>query len=660
MSKIKSLHINNFKFFGETAPIVLNGKNLLLYGENGSGKSSVSNAIYTLLEAASKTPEGVQRYFLPMSEEHADSLVNIHAKVDENGLANSFISIEDTNGKEYRLSYSDTTLCGDLSLLESQRSSDFINYKALFSFQAFTHSKDLNLAQVFDYAVIPYLSCPLHRYQGKEIKTLSDMFNAYRDVPSLRQDNGSGRMVIYKYRSLYRHYQALEERLNEYMEELVLYIDSQLSTILSALEYNFKAKLTYNKLTHTKHETWIEFHDYSIMLTITEYDGVPVTIRHPHSFLNEAKMAALAFAIRWAVLTQYPDAKKTPNALHVLVLDDLMISLDMGNRENMLKFLLNNSKASEYQILFLTHERQLFDMMLLKLQQKYDRLQDISIEDEWCMLEMYEHDEGDKHFPLVQPYMSAYLRALAYFKGENGWRIDYSASGNALRQAIEEEFKRIFHMIRAVNEDGTNINYNKLMIGDCVNIALFNFPKHSFSIDVVDATQTLTKYSLNPLSHNNTSMEYYKGELQKAFVACRVLQAIKMVKLIPAESVLSFNVECEDGTVNHYCVQVLEDIYAIIDSANRCGEILDKVDVLVWMEGIDKKYPREKETLLEIYSSTIAHLKKSISKPIDKSDNLWDEYSLNHKTIRTLFDANAVRICRELHITQDEKEEEKA
>lgn len=59
MSKIKAIRINNFKFFGKSDPIVLDGRNLLLYGENGSGKSSVYNALYTLFEAASKTPDGV-------------------------------------------------------------------------------------------------------------------------------------------------------------------------------------------------------------------------------------------------------------------------------------------------------------------------------------------------------------------------------------------------------------------------------------------------------------------------------------------------------------------------------------------------------------------------------------------------------------------------
>jgi AAA15 family ATPase/GTPase len=52
MNRIKSIPINNFKFFPEFEPIQIGGKNILLYGENGSGKSSVYWALYTLLECS--------------------------------------------------------------------------------------------------------------------------------------------------------------------------------------------------------------------------------------------------------------------------------------------------------------------------------------------------------------------------------------------------------------------------------------------------------------------------------------------------------------------------------------------------------------------------------------------------------------------------------
>ena len=139
MSKIASIHINNFKFFRLSAPILLDGKHLLLYGENGSGKSSVYYGLYTLLQSASKQVADVQKYFRPNDRE---SLLNIYADFSagpEN--TDSYLSIEDTDGRVYKLSYSDTDCMADSNLIESNRASDFMNYVSLFRFKLFSSFK---------------------------------------------------------------------------------------------------------------------------------------------------------------------------------------------------------------------------------------------------------------------------------------------------------------------------------------------------------------------------------------------------------------------------------------------------------------------------------------------------------------------------------------
>ena len=59
--RLHELHINNFKFFPKQDPnsplLKIDGKNLLIYGENGSGKSTIYWALYTLLESAFKKNE---------------------------------------------------------------------------------------------------------------------------------------------------------------------------------------------------------------------------------------------------------------------------------------------------------------------------------------------------------------------------------------------------------------------------------------------------------------------------------------------------------------------------------------------------------------------------------------------------------------------------
>src|SRR5690554_5431958 len=70
MSRIDTLQIHNFKFFNEQEPIKLEGKHLLLYGENGSGKSSIYWSLYTMLQSATKDRNQIEKYFIPNNDEH--------------------------------------------------------------------------------------------------------------------------------------------------------------------------------------------------------------------------------------------------------------------------------------------------------------------------------------------------------------------------------------------------------------------------------------------------------------------------------------------------------------------------------------------------------------------------------------------------------------
>ncbi|MBA4448740.1 AAA family ATPase, partial [Cylindrospermopsis raciborskii CS-506_D] len=64
MKRIKEIKIKNFKAFQQEQSFSLNGKNLLVYGNNGSGKSSLFWALYTLLQSSTKTDQDIQKYFV--------------------------------------------------------------------------------------------------------------------------------------------------------------------------------------------------------------------------------------------------------------------------------------------------------------------------------------------------------------------------------------------------------------------------------------------------------------------------------------------------------------------------------------------------------------------------------------------------------------------
>ena len=90
--KIKNIEIENFKFFKDVFSINVDNKNILLYGENGAGKSSIYWSVYTHFQAYAKNQQEAQKYF---TANHAQNLRNRYAAADDD----SAIRISFDNGK---------------------------------------------------------------------------------------------------------------------------------------------------------------------------------------------------------------------------------------------------------------------------------------------------------------------------------------------------------------------------------------------------------------------------------------------------------------------------------------------------------------------------------------------------------------------------------
>ena len=66
MASISKITINGFKAFPKEFNLNLDGKNLLMYGENGSGKSSIYYALHALLQSQC---HDIKKYFNKNSDE---------------------------------------------------------------------------------------------------------------------------------------------------------------------------------------------------------------------------------------------------------------------------------------------------------------------------------------------------------------------------------------------------------------------------------------------------------------------------------------------------------------------------------------------------------------------------------------------------------------
>ena len=80
-------------------------------------------------------------------------------------------------------------------------------------------------------------------------------------------------------------------------------------------------------------------------------DGRQIT--RPQSFLNEAKLTQIALSVRFgATKANFQDSP-----MKLLVLDDLLISLDMSNRMQVIKVILSDEDFADYQKIIMTHDR---------------------------------------------------------------------------------------------------------------------------------------------------------------------------------------------------------------------------------------------------------------------------------------------------------------
>ncbi len=150
--KITNIEIQNFKAFKDPQPFAIESKNVLVFGNNGSGKSSFYYALHAFIQSSIKPDEQRKKYFIYDGEE---SLLNIYAP---EGLL-SYIRITTDNENIYE--FTSTPKAGNVSNTDdfiklSNKSSDFMNYRLLSAFSNFRNSQDADLFPIFLSEFFPY------------------------------------------------------------------------------------------------------------------------------------------------------------------------------------------------------------------------------------------------------------------------------------------------------------------------------------------------------------------------------------------------------------------------------------------------------------------------------------------------------------------------
>jgi energy-coupling factor transporter ATP-binding protein EcfA2 len=520
-SKIDKLHINNFKFFDSGKDIDLGGKHLLLYGENGSGKSSVYWSLYTLFECAFKDDEDITKYFKPITE-HPQSLVNIYADMVDNGAGinhcNSSIKLTttDTDPIDFEISLFNTAISGNTDAIDINKSSDFINYKVLYKFQDFWNGETINLSRIFTGYVLPYVKFnEINTSYKGEKHTLSnayEMFNFIQKGQEIFDNTITDFEKINKQAA--ENFRLLVRNFDTSFEDLIDFINVNAPTLLLKLGYNIGFKLVYKKMEYKSVDEEFAY-NYSIDFIITSYLGNNVTIERPQSFLNEAKITAIALAIRLTILNKRVTTE-APDLLKFIVFDDVMISLDMNNRDKLIDFILNkeNRYIEDYQLLFLTHDKNLYDFVASKIKQ-WDNVGN------WVFKEMYagKNDALNKEYPIIIDSELEFIdKAQKYYDAK-----DYTACSIYIRKELEKIVNDRLPPVLKQKMEGTYLSLQTLWGNMVARYAALNKPITDDIKKHFDETKLMV---LNPQAHfQDVSMPIYKVELDKALDLIRQIKA---------------------------------------------------------------------------------------------------------------------------------------
>ena len=569
MAAISKITIDGFKAFPQDFELNLDGKNLLMYGENGSGKSSIYYALHALLQSQCKDKCSI--YF---STTHPESIVN---KYTNKPNAKVEIKFEGSD-VAYSISqagYNESVPQATSPLRDLNGKCVFINHKFLFNVFSFRNSQYIDLFPVFIKDILPFT---LTRDQSKYISEL------YDEAVAKIKRKGRGNRIDDTYKNLIK-------KFNEETEYLIKLINqNSVPTATDIFNNNFrdigdrklKISLEYNdnrddipqpnksywlrlgyryhpveiagRMENKKLSTELEVLQPVITLKVEELQDDNVIYKpvpKPQTQFNEAKLTAIALSIRFALLNTVDPADG-----RFLALDDMLISLDMSNRAKVVDFLLKIS--DKYKIYLFTHDRAFFEHFKERIYFA-NRSKGVAKEDGWLFKELYKDDTPTNN-PKDFNSESDIARARKHYM-----EFDYPAAANYLRKAVEAMVNEVFPPKLSKQNDGAK--HERLR--NVLEIS-FDFFSKIQGFDLADLSRLIANLNLlmNPLSHKSTETNVYKIELKEIFAIIERLglqvQELCIEEVLPRKEKVYLYLEEDEHITQKYEIELQQELYKYI------------------------------------------------------------------------------------------------
>lgn len=516
--KIKKIIIENFKFHHHLEFEISNNNNCLIYGENGSGKSSIYEALYS-------------NFYYYKNKRIANGIIKIRDTFLHRNFPSGDFKVNILFDNSIYLNRTDENLTNDHILLAPEGNSEIGESNIYFANEkVLRHITDDNFFNIIENELIihfPDLSKIISCYEdvNKSLKLLKTDDQINEDIIKQRKEADN----------------LCETKLNELIP-FPLINDILQNNLLSdfKIEYSFKESIIdINK----------KFHSPLINFKIVDVDDRDDFKNH----FNEAKLKLISIAVYFALVKKY----QTQNELKLLVLDDFLTSLDMANRKKIARFIIDYFE--EYQIIILTHNIQ-FNNLLKKMINP--TLWDTKI--------LFTMKEDDLIVSKVKDKNDNYIEEAKNFINTSNYNL--AIAGNLLRKAFEgiiNEFEQLLElgkvealkiMINCLRNDNkifykepndalSNLHkqFNKMIIErnngrpdntiiDSLKEIFENLESHKITFkkesspnieyNIIQKTEFFKNILLNPSSHNNIDSEIYKQECENTIILLEELNKI--------------------------------------------------------------------------------------------------------------------------------------
>jgi len=592
--KILEITLNNYRaFYNEKGreltkhKLEFKGKkNLLIYGENGSGKSSVYKGLLDFLQSSIR-PEYTFIKNVFSKEHEPDELPFIEVVFE--GTSESFKFSDDPHSLNTAVPFIKTMA----------RTKSFISYHNLLKI----HLIDSPKVNLFDFlfsvdkgilTTIPNPSSS-QTETNVNIGKLLELVQSSPDSINIKDYVNGVKQIL--------------EELGEILNNLLGYFDKSLS-------------VSFIPLT----EDMIRDENWAIGLNV-KYFGIDLDntdVENYHHFLNEARLTALAISIFLAANLSLPTASHK-----MLFLDDIFTGLDNSNRMPLLDILTaeiikgtDGDTFTKHQILLTTYDRHWFELARNHLGTK-----------DWIYQEMFIDRHSQKFDqPVLKPSKDSFEMAAYYFQMHH-----YPACANYQRKICEGLIKQFLPKhkkydtlpngdIKPVDKLATLIDRFQIYMSD-----------HGLDFTPFNKLKNCLKVVMNPLSHDDLESPAYRRELELVFDIIEELRKLKNEEIIKQGAKLIIKkTHGKNGKEFEYEFEVQTSVRSLeTGNSKKSSKILVRPLKMVELPANkEKKLGYETESLDKALESVLKYLE--ITDTLDPLDEFFLQDGENLKSLKSI------------------------